>query len=87
VTDVLPFLRGCSDPIFQAAADEIERLRADLEHKDRYYAQFDLVPKASVQPAACTTCGGKGYVPRNNPLHPFSDKRCPDCGGDRQTPL
>lgn len=37
--------------------------------------------------AVCTTCDDKGYVPRNSPLHPFSDKRCPDCGGDKRTPL
>jgi hypothetical protein len=29
---------------FRRAADEIERLRADLDHAVSYYAQFDLVP-------------------------------------------
>ncbi len=27
-TDPVPFLRGCEQPLFQVAADEIERLRA-----------------------------------------------------------
>ena len=31
MTDVLPFLRGCDDPMMRAAADEIERLRAENE--------------------------------------------------------
>jgi len=29
VSDILRFLRGCSDALFQSAADEIDRLRAE----------------------------------------------------------
>ncbi len=57
---------------------------------ERVARQFDrLAALAATTDSAsvCAACDGKGYVPRNNPLHPFADKRCPDCGGDKQTPL
>jgi hypothetical protein len=53
MTDVLPFLRGCDDPLMRSAADEVERLRAENAELKASVRLLTASLRTTDQPAAC----------------------------------